>query len=139
MKGRVSLTTQSSTLDRRELVKSSFELIASYCLLHRKLNDLTFFVCGFALQQWTNLCNTITCQDWKKPDCKNGVTISRLSFNKNEKASVKVTKWLIIFSINYCSQDFKLQIVHLKELCEILMTSLSISVLLLTVILRFCF
>lgn len=42
------------------------------------------------MEQWTNLCNTITCQDWKKPDCKNGVTISRLSFNKNEKASVKI-------------------------------------------------
>ena len=43
-----------------------------------------------ALQQWKNLCNIIACCDWKKTDCKNGITISRLSFNKNDKASVKV-------------------------------------------------
>lgn len=42
------------------------------------------------IEQWKNLCNIIACCDWKKTDCKNGITISRLSFNKNDKASVKI-------------------------------------------------
>lgn len=42
------------------------------------------------MQQWRNLCKIIECQDWKKTDCKSGVTISRLSFTNNEKAAVKI-------------------------------------------------
>jgi len=42
------------------------------------------------LQQWAKLCQIINCQEWKKSDSKNGVTVSRLSFARNQKAAVKV-------------------------------------------------
>lgn len=42
------------------------------------------------MEQWAKLCQIINCQEWKKADSKNGVTVSRLSFARNQKAAVKV-------------------------------------------------